>query len=279
MTALVKHESITAPAKFTDEQVDLIKTSFCKGLSDDEFKVFLYTCQRTGLDPFAKQIYAVKRFDGKLQREVMTIQTGIDGYRLIADRSGTYAPGSEPTYTYDPQGKIVSATSYVKKLTKDGTWHTVSAQAFYDEYVQTTKDGRAMGMWAKMSRTMLAKCAEALALRKAFPSQLSGIYTKEEMEQADVVDVTSTSSVSDVKPLYITKLQAAELSMLIGECESQKQEKIWDFLNKKCAGDLTKFPAECYENTKRIVLERRAEYQISKTKEIPHSMDEVTNEV
>jgi phage recombination protein Bet len=261
MNALVKHEGVNAPAQFTDEQMNLIKTSFCKGLTDDEFKVFLYTCQRTGLDPFAKQIYAVKRFDGKAQREVMTIQTGIDGYRLIADRSGTYAPGSEPTFTYDPQGKIVSATSYVKKLTKDGTWHTVSSQAFFEEYVQTTKDGRAMGMWAKMGRTMLAKCAEALALRKAFPSQLSGIYTKEEMDQADVVDVTA-STVANVKPLYISKEEAEELDKLIYECEPEKQEKIRNFLQAKCKGNLLQFPKECYENTKRIVLERRAEYRM-----------------
>ena len=262
---------------FTEEQRDLIKRTICRGATDDELAMFLATAARLGLDPIAKQIYAVKRQDYKLQREVMTIQTGIDGYRLIADRTGTYAPGPEPTFAYDAQGKLVSATASVKKLTRDGTWHIVSSTAFYDEYVQSTKDGRPMGMWAKMGRTMLAKCAEALALRKANPADLSGIYTKEEMSQAEVVDVTH-AVVSDVKPLYINSDQAREVETLISECEPEKQEKIWKFLNSKCGGNLLKFPRECYDNTKRVILERRAEYMASQTQK-PTSMDEVVDEV
>lgn len=279
MTALVKQEAHAVSSRFTNDQIETIKDVFCKGLSNDEFKIFLYSCERTGLDPFCRQIYAVKRKDNKLGREVMTIQTGIDGYRAIADRTGLYAPGSKPTFTYDAQGKPLSATSYVKKLTKDGTWHTVEAEAFYDEYVQTTYDGRPVAMWNKMVRTMLAKCAESLALRKAFPSQLSGIYTQDEMQQADAIDVTphnqtSSSHAHDVKPLYIHKEQIEELHRLISECSPEKQEKICAFLDKKCGGDLNKFPAECYENTKKIILERRAEYLASQI-EAPTSMDEV----
>ncbi len=272
MTALIKQESSSVSSSFTSDQVETIKDVFCKGLSNDEFKIFLYSCERTGLDPFARQIYAVKRNDKKLNREVMTIQTGIDGYRAIADRTERYSPGAKPSFTYDAQGKVLSATSYVKKLTKDGTWHTVEAEAFFDEYVQTTYDGRPMGMWNKMVRTMLAKCAEALALRKAFPSQLSGIYTQDEMQQADTIDVIP--QVSDVKPLYITSSQAKELQALISECEPEKQSKIWAFMEKKCNGDLSKFPLECFENTKKIVLERRAEY-MAKLNPAPTSMDEL----
>lgn len=278
MTALVKTESHAVSSRFTNDQIDTIKDVYCKGLSNDEFKIFLYSCERTGLDPFAKQIYAVKRQDKKLGREVMTIQTGIDGYRAIADRTGCYAPGRKPSFTYDAQGKALSATAYVMKLTKDGKWHEVEAEAFYDEYVQTTYDGRPMGLWNKMIRTMLAKCAEALALRKAFPSQLSGIYTQEEMQQADAIDVIPTylsPSSQDVKPLYITKQQADELQQLISECDPEKQEKICGFMVKKCGGDLMKFPAECYENTKKIVLERRAEYLARQPQ--PTSMDELVD--
>jgi phage recombination protein Bet len=279
MSALVKTETHAVSSRFTNDQIETIKDVFCKGLSNDEFKIFLYSCERTGLDPFAKQIYAVKRNDKKLGREVMTIQTGIDGYRAIADRTERYAPGKKPSFAYDPQGKVLSATAYVMKLTKDGKWHEVEAEAFYDEYVQTTYDGRAMGLWNKMVRTMLAKCAEALALRKAFPSQLSGIYTQEEMQQADAIDVTPApqpQATPNVKPLYITKQQADELQQLIGECNPEKQEKIWGFMEKKCGGDLMKFPAECYENTKRIVLERRAEYIARNIQ--PTSMDELVDD-
>lgn len=215
---------------FTPEQIDLIKTSFCKGLTDDEFKIFLYTCQRTGLDPFAKQVYAVKRFDGKLQREVMTIQVGIDGFRLIADRSGKYAPGPEATFTYDSGGKLVSATASVKKLTVDGTWHTVTCTAYYDEYVQTTKDGRPMGMWAKMARTMLAKCSESLALRKAFPAELSGIYTKEEMSQAEVIEVVAETISVEQQKSFLNKISL---------CSIQYQDKVYEYLKESLKVDDT----------------------------------------
>jgi hypothetical protein len=96
-----------------------------------------------------------------------------------------YAPGREPSHTYDPKGKIATATSYVKKMTADGLWHEVAATAHYAEYVQTTKEGTPTKFWVQMPHVMLAKVAEALALRRAFPMELSGIYTHEEMAQAD----------------------------------------------------------------------------------------------
>jgi len=175
-----------AVGEWNPQQLDLLKSTICKGATNDEFQLFVQACRKTGLDPFSRQIHAVKRWDSSLKREAMTIQTGIDGYRLIADRSGCYAPGQEPSYAQDKDGKLVSATAYVKKMTKDGTWHEVSATAFYDEYVQTTKEGNPTSFWRKMPRGQLGKCAEALALRKAFPAELSGIYTHEEMQQADV---------------------------------------------------------------------------------------------
>lgn len=255
---LVKHEprEITAPTIFTDEQIQTIKNMFCKGLSDDEFKVYLYTCQRTGLDPFAKQIYAVKRGNA------MTIQTGIDGYRLVADRSGKYAPGQEPTYVYDAQGKLLSATAYIKKLTKDGTWHIVPATAHFEEYVQVF-NGKPAGLWLKMPRTMLAKCAEALAIRKAFPAELSGVYTKEEMDQAEVVDITSHPDVEPVKPIeYITQEQVFEIERLKSECDPSKLDNINEWLKKKCnGGPISHLKAQCYDNVLSILLDRRGQYQ------------------
>ncbi len=167
------------------EKVDLLKRTICRGSTNDEFELFLHACKRTGLDPFMKQIHAVKRWDNVLRREVMQIQTGIDGYRLIADRTGKYAPGKETVFSYASDGTLVSSTAYVKKQTPDGTWHEISSTAYYVEYVCLKKDGLPNIMWATKGHIMLSKCAEACALRKAFPAELSGIYTKEEMEQAD----------------------------------------------------------------------------------------------
>jgi len=171
-------------SQFSADQLSLIKSTVAKGTTNDELSLFLYTAERTGLDPLMKQIHAIKRWSSRDGRDVMSIQTGIDGLRLIADRTERYAPGPEPVIVEDPAGNIIKATAYVKKWVST-EWHTIGATAYYSEYVQTNKDGRPIGLWAKMPRLMTAKCAEALALRKAFPAEMSGVYTFDETTQAD----------------------------------------------------------------------------------------------
>lgn len=175
-----------AAREFSPAEMDVIKSVIAKGATDVELKMFVAMAQKLGLDPLSKQIHCVKRraklADGSYG-EAMTITVGIDGYRLVADRTGRYCPGRAPTYTYDAHDRIESATAYVLKLA-GGVWHEVSAVAFWDEYAQTNRDGQPTAMWAKMPRLMLGKCAEALALRRAFPAELSGVYTEDEMAQA-----------------------------------------------------------------------------------------------
>lgn len=178
--AKIEERAALVPMQFTESQVELIKKTVAKGTTNDELALFLYTCKKTGLDPLIRQIYAVKRGGASNQ---MSIQTGIDGYRLIAERSSKYAPGKEPLFKYDKDGKLFSATAYVNKLV-NGVWHEVAATAIYSEYFTSSNH-----IWVKMPHAMLAKCAEALALRKAFPAEMSGIYTHEEMAQAEVVAV------------------------------------------------------------------------------------------
>lgn len=165
-----------------DEFLDLLKNHFGKELTTAELELFGMICKRTRLDPFIKQIYPVKRKnkqgDGSF-KEVMVIQVGIDGFRSIAESTGCYAPGKEPSYVYDKEGRILSATAHIKKMTPDKTWHEVSATAFMAEY--KPKYGN---FWDNMPHLMLAKCAEALAIRKAFPAKTASIYTPEEMAQA-----------------------------------------------------------------------------------------------
>jgi phage recombination protein Bet len=159
---------------FTPDQVALIKRTVAVGASDDELQLFMYVARKTGLDPFTRQIYAIKR-QGK-----MAIQTGIDGYRVVADRTGQLAGISDPFHTSDLDAKFpLTATVTVKKLLSSGQIAEFTATARWSEY-------NAGGpMWVKMPFLMLGKCAEALALRKAFPVNLSGVYTSEEMAQAD----------------------------------------------------------------------------------------------
>jgi len=171
-------------ADVTPEQLQLIKDTVAQGATDSELALFLHVAKTTGLDPLRKQIHAVKRWDSKLRREAMAIQTGIDGYRVMAERTGKYAPGKEATFVHDKNGKLVSATSYIKKLA-GGVWHDVTATALYVEYVAVKRDGKPNRFWATKAHIMLAKCSEALALRRAFPDALSGMYVDEEMQQAD----------------------------------------------------------------------------------------------
>lgn len=166
----------------TQDQVALIKQTVCKGATDQELALFLYTAKRTGLDPLLRQIYAVKRWDSKLKKETMAMQTGIDGLRLIADRTGTYAGNDEPVFEYDQNdvSHPIKASVTVYKLVS-GQRCAFSASARWSEYCP--KEGMDF-MWKRMSHVMLGKCAEALALRKAFPAEIAGLYTAEEMAQA-----------------------------------------------------------------------------------------------
>lgn len=238
-----------------EKKVKLLKDTICKGSTNDEFELFIHACKRTGLDPFMKQVHAVKRWDSNLGREVMSIQTGIDGYRLIAERTGCYAPGREPIFVYDENKKLISATSFVKKRTKDGTWHEISHTAFYDEYVQTKKDGKPTAFWLKMPHGQLAKCAEALALRKAFPAELSGIYTTEEMSQATSANTELVAEVIEEKE--ITQEERAKFLQSFGDDHMNFCQYI-EFISVKKNCDIEKALQECIkkEEATRKVFEK-----------------------
>jgi len=170
---------------------------------------FLQVSNRAGLDPTMKQIYPVYRWDSRQGKEVMSIQTGIDGLRAIAARSGDYG-GSDDAIFEEKDGNLIKATVTVWKVNQvTGERMAVTASAYWDEYVQTGKDGHPMGLWSKMPRTMLEKCAESKALRKAFPNLMVGIYSQEEMQQASKFEIPAPAK-EEVKEVIKTAIDTED---------------------------------------------------------------------
>jgi len=207
---------------YSPEKIALIKRTIAEGASDDELALFIAQCQRTGLDPFSRQIYSIQRqvYDPKLNRKVsrMVTQVSIDGLRLIAERSGLYAGQVGPYFSgplpairaeqedpaehservdlmrnqegvgnYSVWSDIWSSTTYpfaakVGVIRKDFAEPLYSV-AYWSEYCPIF-DGKPSLMWSRFPTLMLAKCAEASALRRAFPQELAGLFTPEESRLA-----------------------------------------------------------------------------------------------
>lgn len=203
-----------AAVVYSGKQLDLIRKTVAAGCEPDEFNLFIEIARRAGLDPFRKQLYAIVY--GKGEKRKMAIVTGIDGYRAIAARCGDYRPAEDaPTIETDatlrsplnPAG-IVSATVKCWKQSRDGQWHAVAGTSYWDETAplkEIWEDNRPSGKfridptsnWFKMPRLMLAKCAEAQALRRGWPEDLSGIYSEEEFDRARAADVSATEAANE----------------------------------------------------------------------------------
>lgn len=201
--SIIKHEDTELAlgddqTAFTNQQRSALQHIGVAEASEGDLQVFFHVCKRTGLDPFARQIHMIGR-NTKNQRtnqwEVKyTIQTGIDGFRLIGRRAAAKTRESisltAPQWAHeDGTWRDVWSPKWglpiAARVTIERNGHPFPAVALFDEYKQTRKDGALTSMWAQRPAGQLAKCAEALGWRMAFPQDLSGIYADDEMHQAD----------------------------------------------------------------------------------------------
>lgn len=224
--------------QFNDEQIVLIKSQIAKDCTDGELQLFLYQCKQTGLNPLTRQIYAIKRA-GK-----MTIQTSIDGFRVIAERSGSYAGQDEPIWENDEKGFPIKCTVRVYKFTPNFEQRYCAGVgvAHFKEYYPTPQN-----LQKTMPHTMIAKVAEALALRKAFPQDLSGLYTGDEIADAPKEIVPNKffkepeGSMKNLSDIAGEELKASAEEQRLNKLKEalakmQTKEEITDYLNKKYQG-------------------------------------------
>ena len=207
----------SAVEHFGADRLRLLRDTIARDLDLAELGLFIEVCKRTGLDPFARQIYAVKRYDKRLKRDVMNIQTGIDGFRTLAERTAKYVGQRGPFWCGDDGQwtdvwlkRTPPAAAKVEVLRKDFAEPLVGI-ALWEEYAQRFPDGNPMAMWGRMPSVMIAKCAEAIALRRAFPQELSGIYTSEEMAQAEPTETAVIVDHANVRQLPAPQEQNGEV--------------------------------------------------------------------
>lgn len=228
-TALATPRLVRLPMKFSKQELSLIHDTVAPGTTPTEFQFYMYQARMRKLNPLLGQIYCVMRktwnADKNQYDRNMTVQVGIDGYRLIAQRTGEYCGQAGPFWIGKDEvkdGKVIKKAEWsdvwnedtVPVAAKVGVWRTGFADpvwgvAKYSEYVQrSNKSGQPTKMWKTMPTGQLAKCAEALALRKAFPEALSGIYTNDETAFMDrdeklVSDIDDKIKIGKERAIYI----------------------------------------------------------------------------
>jgi phage recombination protein Bet len=196
---------------FTPAEVELITNDIARGASPSELQLFMLKCKQTGLNPFARQIYCIERgfYDKNNQwQKKMETQVSIDGQRVVAERTGVYE-GQDGPYWCGDDGlwKDVWLKSEPPQAAKVGVYRkgfqdALYAVALWSEFAQRNKNGDTVASWKKMPSLMLAKVAESQALRKAFPQDLAGLYTPQEMgvELGADNDATNVFKAKDVTP-------------------------------------------------------------------------------
>lgn len=247
MTSITKQADSLVPQRGTRDEARLIREQLAPKASDAEIRVFLALCQRLDLDPFARQIYLVGRWDSRAGREIFAPQVSIDGFRLVAQRTGEYAGQAGPEWcSADGVWRDVWLSDAPPAAARVGVYRKGWAAPLYrvalwSEFQQTKKDGKPSGLWAKMPSVMLAKCAEMQALRAAFPNELSGVYGVEELAQAtpvveaEIVDDTPSADAYELAAMLDHVSDAASM-----EVAKAKSRAAWKSLDAEARKGVTR---------------------------------------
>lgn len=252
--------SSIAKLNYDKAQLALIKRTYAKDCNSAEFDLFMQNCAHMGLDPFKREIYVQIFSKDKPDKRQMVLVVGIDGLRRIAESYSNYRPDDEEAiYTYDKELKsninplgILSCSVKAWKYDNRGNWHKVNGTAYWDEFApvedvwdwssgkaKKTNEKKLKDMWQRMPRQMIAKCAEAQALRKGWPA--TGFYAQEELENSIIKDVTPSQAVNDFekeKQLNATKAVGTVMFQwmagqeIVAEPTGGLADKIIEFVRK-----------------------------------------------
>lgn len=249
---------MNALVPFNDKQISLIRRTVAKDCDPAEFDQFIHICRAVRLDPLRRQIYCFVFNKNDAAKRQMTIVTSIGGYRSIAERTGAYRPDDQaPRFTMseksntNPLGIERCEVSVFKH--SHGEWFPVVGEAWWDEYVplnyeKTGIDLKKQG-WIKMPRIMLAKCAEANALRKAWPDDFAMLHAEEEMDRAHVLDMTASELADTAEADAKLALIGGKNALTVDWCDGSKLERVsegtfcdrvlaWANDNDRCATEL-----------------------------------------
>lgn len=267
-------------------QLALIRRTVARACDDAEFDEFMAVAAQCGLDPMRRQITPLILQPDAPDRRRMIPWATIDGLRVIAARHGDYRPmetapvveidGARADPDRNPLGVVRAEVRAWKRF--DGAWFAVVGEAWWDEYAPlrlpkpddaSAPNGAAAVLepsWARMGRVMIAKCAEAQALRRGWPDLLSGLYGEEELHLLRLTDQTASEVLhqrdrlrerSRGPALWLVfdpnaGLQsvgrddvAARLRRFYAEARSTEQ--IEDFLNRNALSLQTYWDWECSE--------------------------------
>lgn len=253
---------------WTEKQRAALAAIGVKGASPGDLAVYMHYCQKTGLDPFSKQIYFIGRQSKERWMEngrwveawvtKWTIQVGIDGFRVIRDRIATKLGVSveyEDTIWYDAAGaghevwlsdEPPAACRFA--VLKDG--RRFPAVVRYSAYVPL-RDGKPTGLWGRMDAEQLEKVAEAKALRRAFPNDLGGLYIEEEMAPEDEAPPSRLTAERLTEPgaahpangngaQQQVSTEAAALARMLGEFPLGAPEDVTAFIQWRTGRGVTK---------------------------------------